>query len=117
MTDNFRAIAGIAAIAITVLAAPLAANVKHANMARAEAAQKTATIQQPAAQVKSEPAPQVAAPIEPPKPALLAVTSPHGRVSVEQINTAVTLASAWCYQAWRCIPNWQLYCRELPTAA
>lgn len=91
MTDNFRAIAGIAAIAITVLAAPLAANtVKHANMARAEAAQKTATIQQPAVQVKSEPAPQVAAPIEPPKPALWAVTtSPHGRVSVEQINTVL----------------------------
>lgn len=91
MTTTFKAIAGVAAIAITVIAAPLAHdNIRRTQLAAQQQIEKqhvelkaADVILQTEKAAAVAPAPQP----EPPKPAPWAVqSSPHGRVSVERIN-------------------------------
>jgi hypothetical protein len=94
MTTTFKAIAGVVAVVVTLLAAPQA----HDNIRRTQlAAQQQVESQHVELKVADvalqtekvaavAPVPQP----EPPKPAPWAVTaSPHGRVSVEQINVVL----------------------------
>lgn len=97
MNTTFKATAGLLAIVLTLLLAPQAHDnirrTQHAAQQQVEAAHVELKVADAALQTEkvaaAAPAPQPVQP-EPPKPAPWQVTSsPHGRVSVEQINTVL----------------------------